>query len=97
MISVMAQKALDSVLSLGVTSVFTDMIHVHANDVNPPLLKESEAIEMLRQFTMPEDDVHLVSMNDYEFTTKAKDLASMHQDVSAFEEKSNEQSKCFVC
>ena len=94
---VMVQKALDSVLSLGVTSVFTDMIHVHANDVNPPLLKESEAIEMMKQFTMPEDDVHLVSMNDYEFTTKAKDLASMHQDVSAFEEKSNEQSKCFVC
>lgn len=84
-------------LSLGVTSVFTDMIHVHANDVNPPLLSEDEAIQMLRKFKMPEDDVHLVSMNDYEFTTKAKDLASMHQDVSAFEEKSNEKSKCVVC
>ena len=79
------------------TSVFTDMIHVHANDVNPPLLKEDEAIAMLKRFQMPEDDVHLVTMRDYEFTTKAKDLASMHQDVSAFEEKPAEKSKWRVC
>ena len=28
---------LDSILSLGITSIFTDMIHIHANDVNPPI------------------------------------------------------------
>ena len=73
---------LDSVLSLGVTSVFTDMIHVHGNDINPPMLTEAESVELMKQFKMPEDDIHLISMNDYEFKTEAKDIQSMHQNIS---------------
>ena len=39
---------LDSMLSLGVTSVMTDMIHVYANDVNPPLLSQEECVKYLK-------------------------------------------------
>ena len=58
---------LDSILSLGITSIFTDMIHIHANDVNPPLLSEQEAKSFLSQLKMPNDDIHLISMEDYKY------------------------------
>lgn len=84
---------LDSIMSLGVTSIFTDMIHIHANDVNPPLLSVDESKSFLSQFKMPHDDVHLISMEDYQFTREASDVQSMRE-ANAYipKTKSNKQS-----
>ena len=73
---------LDSVLSRGVTSVITDMIHIHAEDVNPPMLSADEAKELISQFKMPVDDVHLVTMNDYQFVQKEKSIKEMRDKLS---------------
>lgn len=73
---------LDSMLSLGVTSIMTDMIHVHAADVNQPLISKDECLKFLSSFKMPEDDVHLISMHDYQYTTEEKDLKSMREKMS---------------
>lgn len=73
---------LDSVLSLGVTSVITDMIHIHAEDVNPPMLSADEGKELISTFKMPEDDVHLVTMNDYQFIQKEKSIKEMRDKLS---------------
>lgn len=73
---------LDSVLSLGVTSVITDMIHIHAEYVNPPMLSADEAKELISQFKMPVDDVHLVTMNDYQFVQKEKSIKEMRDKLS---------------
>ena len=70
---------LDSILSLGVTSVITDMIHIHAKDVLPPLLTESESKAFLSKLRMPEDDVHLINMEDYQFKKQARDVKSMRE------------------
>ena len=70
---------LDSILSLGITSIFTDMIHIHANDVNPPLLSEQEAKSFLSQLKMPADDIHLISMEDYKYKKETRDLKSTRE------------------
>ena len=66
-------------LSLGVTSVMTDMIHVHAADVNKPLLTKDECINFLSSFQIPEDDDHLITMQDYKYTTEESDLKSLRE------------------
>ena len=70
---------LDSILSLGVTAVFTDMIHIHAKDVFSPVLSEEESKSFLSKLKMPEDDVHLINMEDYQFKKEAKDMKSMRE------------------
>lgn len=70
---------LDSMLSLGVTSVMTDMIHVYANDVNPPLLSQEECVKYLSEFKMPKNDVHLINMQDYPYVKKETDLKSLRE------------------
>ena len=70
---------LDSILSLGVTSVFTDMIHIHSKDIFPPLLSEEESTKFLKQLKMPEDRTHLISMEDYEFKKEMQDMKSMRE------------------
>ena len=70
---------LDSMLSLGVTSVMTDMIHVYANDVNPPLLSQEECVKYLSEFKMPENDIHLINMQDYPYVKKETDLKSLRE------------------
>ena len=70
---------LDSILSLGITSIFTDMIHIHANDVNPPLLSEQEAKSFLSQLKMPADDIHLISMEDYKYKKETRYLKSTRE------------------
>ena len=70
---------LDSILSLGITSIFTDMIHIHANDVNPHLLSEQEAKSFLSQLKMPADDIHLISMEDYKYKKETRDLKSTRE------------------
>ena len=60
----------------------TDMIHVHAADVNQPLISKNECLKFLSSFQMPNDDVHLISMHDYQYKTEEKDLKSMREKVS---------------
>ena len=81
---------LDSMLSLGVTSVMTDMIHIHSNDVNPPLLSKEECLRFLSSFKMPKDNVHLISMQDYAYRTEEHDLKTMHEKVSYYDEAYSE-------
>ncbi|KAK8802827.1 hypothetical protein WA171_006498 [Blastocystis sp. BT1] len=83
-------KMLDSMLSLGVTSVMTDMIHIHSNDVNPPLLSKEECLRFLSSFKMPKDNVHLISMQDYAYRTEEHDLKTMHEKVSYYDEAYSE-------
>lgn len=84
---------LDSILSLGVTSVFTDMIHIHANDVNPCLLTEEESKTFLSKLKMPEDDIHLINMEDYEFKKEARDVPSMREANSYIPNKKSDPVK----
>ena len=60
----------------------TEMIHVHAADVNQPLISKNECLKFLSSFKMPNDDVHLISMHDYQYITEEKDLKSMREKVS---------------
>ena len=59
--------------------MFTDMIHIHAKDVLSPVLSEDESKSFLSRLQMPEDDVHLISMEDYQFKKEAKDMKSMRE------------------
>lgn len=83
---------LDSILSLGITSIFTDMIHIHANDVNPPLLSEQEAKSFLSQLKMPNDDIHLISMEDYKYKKETHDLKSTRE-ANAYIQPENNKKK----
>lgn len=83
---------LDSILSLGVTSVMTDMIHIHSNDVNQPLLSQKDCVRFLSSFKMPKDNIHLISMQDYEYRTEEHDLKTMHEKVSYYDGTENETS-----
>lgn len=83
---------LDSVLSLGVTSVITDMIHIHAEDVNPPMLTAEQAKKFIEALRMPEDDVHLITMNDYQFIQKEKSVKEM-RDKMTYVKEENPQKK----
>ena len=76
---------LDCILSLGVTSVLTDMIHVHSNDVFEPRLSYEQAKSLLSSFHMPPDDIHLISMKDYEFKTEETSLEELRKKVSYLE------------
>ena len=46
------------------------------------MLSADEAKELISQFKMPVDDVHLVTMNDYQFVQKEKSIREMRDKLS---------------
>ena len=84
---------LDSVLSLGVTSVITDMIHIHAEDVNPPVLSADEAKELISQFKMPVDDSEVILCNR-KISTYINALAKAGFMIEQFVEETDCETLC---